>query len=43
MKRTAWIIVTLLLLLGSIPITASAKAETAKSWKTLYSEYIKKR
>ncbi|KTD86106.1 hypothetical protein [Paenibacillus etheri] len=42
MKRTAWIIVTLLLLLGSIPITASAKAETAKSWKTLYSEYIKK-
>ncbi|MEK4295294.1 hypothetical protein BSK65_24785 [Paenibacillus odorifer] len=42
MKRTAWIIVTLLLLLGSIPITASAKAPTVKSWKTLYSEYIKK-
>lgn len=42
MKRTVWIIVTLLLLLGSIPITASAKAATAKSWKTLYSEYIKK-
>ncbi|WP_340008997.1 hypothetical protein MHH52_12855 [Paenibacillus sp. FSL K6-0276] len=27
--------------MGSIPITASAKAATA-TWKTLYSEYIKK-
>ncbi|MEK3701953.1 hypothetical protein NYE33_33650 [Paenibacillus sp. FSL R10-2199] len=42
MKRITWIFAALLILLGSVPITASAKANTVKSWKILYSEYIKK-
>lgn len=42
MKRITWIFAALLILLGSIPITASAKVESVRSWKTLYSEYIKK-
>lgn len=42
MKRIAWIFAALLILLGSIPITASAKVYSIKSWKILYSDYIKK-
>lgn len=42
MKRITWIFAALLILLGSIPITASAKVDSDKSWKIIYSEYIKK-
>ncbi|OMF90433.1 hypothetical protein [Paenibacillus sp. FSL R7-0337] len=42
MKRTACIVLTLVVLLGNIPEITSAKAGPTQSWTTLYSEYIKK-